>query len=150
MPKTDLSAGTTLQEPLSAAVDTLADQPDRWPAQLAALTGYLRAEAEAAGLDPALARRLACRQAARWAHEYGGGLFYVPKPDSLERALRDLAIWADHDGTVEGANGIRRLARRYKLSEKQIYLILATQRELNRRRQPLGAPPPSGPDSNQG
>jgi Mor family transcriptional regulator len=78
------------------------------------------------------ARRIGGRQMARIAREFGGGYFYVPKADALERALRDLRLWTDFDGTVTGAQGINALARREGLTAVRVRDILKAQEEIHR------------------
>lgn len=125
---------------LADAVEQLADTPGRWPAQLVGMTDLVLDEVQAIlpRLDPPEARRLAYRIVARFSREYGGDHLYVPKPDALVRVLRDLALWAEHDGTVDGPKGINALARRHGLSSIRVWSILKAQRELHRRRVQMG------------
>ena len=104
--------------------------PDRWPQQLADLTDLVLAEI---GTD-AQARLLACRIVTRITQEYGGTSLYVPKSDAIDRALRNLSIWAAHDGTVDGPRGIRSLAKSHKMSANAIWDILRQERALHRGR----------------
>jgi Mor family transcriptional regulator len=75
------------------------------------LPGDVRKIAELCGLDTAL---LICR-------EFGGTRPYIPKLDDLYREVRDAKIRADYDA---GGVTVAMLARRYKLSERQIFNIL--------------------------
>jgi Mor family transcriptional regulator len=119
-----------------AGAASLAADPQRWPRQMAELTDLLADEAlrTRPELGPELARALAGRQMARLAREFGGGNFYLPKGDALERALRDIRVWSDFDGTTDGPGGAETLARREGLSTIYVYRILAAQRDLHRAR----------------
>lgn len=77
-------------------------------------------------------RLLGSRIAARLCRELGGASIYVPKSDSIDRALRDQRITTEHDGTADGPNGIHALARRYNLSSIAVWGII--RRERDRRR----------------
>jgi len=101
----------TLTAPNPAALaDAAAALPDdRLPAavrELAELAADELRRADA-GLAPADCRRLGVRLAARLTDQYGGATYYWPKSDALQRAIRDLTLWAEHDGTVDGPAGIR-------------------------------------------
>jgi Mor family transcriptional regulator len=62
----------------------------------------------------------------------GGAQIYLPRGDALQRFIRDIEIWDAFHG-----NNTRQLARRYHLSEKAIYEIVARMRQLEQqRRQP--------------
>ena len=78
-------------------------------------------------------RSLAARLVAQLARHLGGGSFCIPKGLDLQRALRAARLWADYDGTVDGAHGIRALARREGLTESAVYRLLAAQRQQRRR-----------------
>lgn len=107
---------------------------NRLPHQFSELAGY--AFDEIARLIPDLderkSRLLAIHIVSRLAREYGGTSFYVPKPDAIDRALRDMRIWAEFDGTVSGPNGRKMLAIRHRMTEQGIWLILRKQRDLSR------------------
>lgn len=112
---------------------TAAPPPERWPERLATLTDLVT-DALAGSVGAAEARRLGCAVVTRLAREFGGSMWYVPKVDALERTLRNLEIWAAHDGTVDGPRGIRALARHYRLSDQQVWAVLRSERALHRRR----------------
>ena len=118
----------------------------RWPARLAEITDFLEDEMARAlpDLARAEARRVACRQTVRFIAEFAGTRPYIPKADLLQRAYRDLKIWSEHDGTVDGPRGIRVLGAKYGLSEVAVWSVLKQQRELHRRPLP-GDPCPSEP-----
>jgi Mor family transcriptional regulator len=113
----------------------------RWPEQLAELMDLV-AEVLAGVQQPLphQARHDAACIVRRLAESYGGSSFYWPKPDSLERVLRDMTIWADFDGTVHGRRGIAALAKRHALSEMRIHQILTRERTLHRARVQLSLP----------
>lgn len=126
--------------------------PDLWPERIAALVDLVLDEIQQvdARLPPALARHLASRTVVRLIREHGGTMWYIPQPGSLERVLRNLTIWAEHDGTTDGPHGVRALARRYRLSDASVWAILKVEREHHRRRvQPElpGLCPDPGPGS---
>ncbi len=120
-------------------VPTLADLPaasdalsaERWPRQMAELADFAADELVMAGLTGPEARRLGGRVAVRLCVELGGARYYWPMACAMERAMRDLLIWADHDGTVNGSHGILALSRKHRMSEIQIRRILAAQRALH-------------------
>lgn len=120
----------------AAAAEQLADDTGRWPAQLAEMTDILQDELTLAlpDLNADAVRIAAMRQIVRFCTEYGGTRPYIPKDDAIRRALRDLEIWARHDGTVEGPSGIRALGKRHNLSEVAVWSILREQRRLHIRR----------------
>jgi Mor family transcriptional regulator len=72
------------------------------------------------------------RIAARLCRELGGQRFYWPKSDAIDRALRNQTIAAEHDGTIDGPNGIKALARRYRMTEAGLYQILGAERSRRR------------------
>lgn len=125
----------------------LAAEAGRWPRQMAELTDTIADEVAAAlhGLTPAQHRMLACRVVTRLTREFGGAPLYVPKGDAIARALRNMAIWAAHDGTVDGPRGIRALAREHGLTDVAIWGILRAERAMHRPRQPARSPQ-SAPD----
>lgn len=133
-------------EDLPVLAEQLAEDLGRWPTQLAEMTEIIQDELARAlpDLSPAEARRTACRQVCRFIGEYGGTRPYIPKHDAIRRALRDLSIWSEHDGTVDGEHGIRALGAKHGLSEVAVWAVLRQQRKLNRRPLP-GDPCPSEP-----
>jgi Mor family transcriptional regulator len=123
-------------EDLPAAAAALAAREEVWPARLTELTDLL-ADALARALPELAApavRRVAVQLVTRLCEELGGSQWYWPKKDVIARALRDLAIWAAHDGTRGEGRGIRGLARRHGLSENQVWSILRAQRAQHVRR----------------
>lgn len=124
--------GATLED-LPAAAEALASEPALWPRQLAEHADALEDELQRLDtpLEPLTARRLACRLTARIARSCGGTCIYLPKDDSLERVLRDMAIWSQYDGNAET---IRSIAKQLDMTPIHVYRIIARQRALHRRR----------------
>lgn len=127
---------------LPGAACALAMEPERWPARMAEMIDLVMDEVGASALLPLPQeqRTLAVRVVTRLCQEYGGGQEYWPKPDRIARALRDARIWAEHDGTTEGARGVYALAKRHNITAVQVWAILRAQRELHRRRVRPGLP----------
>lgn len=120
----------------AAAAEQCADDAGRWPAQLAEMTDILQDELAQAlpDLPPRLIRQAACRQMCRLAVEFGGTNTYIPKGDAIARVLRNLALWGEFDGTVDGPRGVRALARQHGLSEISVWRVLSEQRRRHRAR----------------
>lgn len=125
---------TQYLDDLPAAAEGISADTERWPAQMAELADFAADELLRCGLDRSTARRYGCRVAARLCQEFGGARYYWPRADALARAVRDMQIWAEHDGTRDGPNGISAIARRYKLTDNQIWAILRAQRLMHRAR----------------
>jgi len=120
----------------AALADAAAALPDdRLPAQMREIADICANELyrTAPGLSPADCRALGVCVAARLARDLGGASYYWPKSDALERTLRDLSLWAHHDGTVDGPLGIRALARQHGLTDIYVWRILARERERHLR-----------------
>ena len=63
----------------------------------------------------------------------GGSVLYLPRGESLKKAMRDAAIFRDwRDRNVQPAD----LVRKYRLSSPTVYDIIARQRALHRRNEP--------------
>lgn len=118
---------------LPAQAARFAGTPERWPAPLAELFDLAADEIGASGLlpRPEDRRALAARVVTRLSMALGGSRLYWPKPDAIARAIRDARIWAEHDGTRNGPQGSRALARRYRLTEVQVRAIVRAQRALH-------------------
>lgn len=118
--------------PYRLSGDDFPDLPvEHWERGMAEMADLLADELRQAQVDvpPALAGRLAWRIC----REFGGKSWYIPKGEKLERARRELTIYAEHDGTRHGPNGIVALAARHGLSEIYVYRLLDRQRELRRK-----------------
>lgn len=120
--------------PLDPSLETVLDDPERWEAAMVEICDYAADEAEQAGLAWPQARRIGARIARRLCQEMGGVRYYWPRGDAFERAVRDLQIWEEFDGTVDGAHGISVLSRRHGMSDIHLYRIIARQRALHRQR----------------
>jgi Mor family transcriptional regulator len=114
------------------AAEHLAGDAQVWPRQMGEITETL-AEELTRELGPAHARRLAGRLMARIAREFGGSTLYIPKCDALDRLLRNAAMWADWDGSVDGPRGVRAIAKRERISMVHAYRVLAFHRALHAR-----------------
>ncbi|WP_295386175.1 Mor transcription activator family protein [uncultured Thiodictyon sp.] len=101
---------------------------------IAEIVDFAIAELESCGLAADDARRFGCRVAARLCSEVGGTRYYWPRGMAIERAIRDLHIWSEHDGTVDGKNGIKALAKRHKMTDVHVWRILKAQREARHQR----------------
>jgi len=77
---------------------------------IARLPEIMRIIAEGGGLDTAL----------RIAKEFGGGHIYIPKLDDFIREIRDDRIRRE----VEAGATVSAVARRYLITERQVYRIL--------------------------
>lgn len=108
--------------------------PQPWEKKAALLADAILDELLAGALPADRASRLAVRLTLRLCRDLGGTRYYWPKGGAVERAARDMAIWAEHDGTVDGPHGIRALSRNHGLSDMHIWRILSRQRELHRRK----------------
>ncbi|MCF6265247.1 MAG: hypothetical protein L3J57_01725 [Desulfuromusa sp.] len=72
------------------------------------------------GIDPELARKAALQAADRIRHEHGGTQMYIPKGAHMVLTQRDWQIWEEFN-----TNNRRELAKKYDLTERSIYLIIA-------------------------
>lgn len=111
------------------AVDELTVDPGRWERGMADVAETIISELNRLGI--ANAARVGCQVAISLCQERGGSYWYIPRGEGLSRAVRDMAIWHEHDGTVSGANGIEVLAKRHGLTEISVWRILARQRALH-------------------
>ena len=100
----------------------------KWPQSLADLADVIASELKREGVaDPgAKSRKLALVLA----HYLGGRAYYIPTGEKLKAALRDLEIferWYQNEPMDS-------IATHYKLSHPQLYVIIAEQRKLHRKR----------------
>jgi len=111
-----------------------ADLPEvarnRWPADLVALLD-VAAQALAEQMPEAQAEQVATTVVAAIARYHGGRMFYLPKGQGLERALRDRAIYRQYQ---HSRGSILQLVEHYHLSEQAVYKIIDEQRSLHIRR----------------
>lgn len=112
---------------LLQAVATLDDH--HWPYRLTEMVEVMAAAALRQGMaaDQAEALRLAHWAVLVVADHFGGRQTYLPRGDSLRRALRDNHIWHEFNG-----RNVDELGSKYKMSAVRIYSILAEQRALHR------------------
>ena len=105
----------------------MTEKPSRAESLLSEMSELIASELAARGI--ASPGELAAACVGRLAKALGGCQFYLPKGAGLDRHLRDLAICACHDGTVDGPRGVATLARKHGLSELSVWRILASGRK---------------------
>ncbi|MER2529209.1 MAG: Mor transcription activator family protein [Candidatus Competibacter denitrificans] len=96
--------------------------PDTYPGILTDLIALVGARARAY-LPPDAADALACELTEDVRLKFGGALIYVPKGCANDRTDRNAAIWRDFNGRNHA-----QLARKYGLTLRRIYNILAAER----------------------
>ncbi len=107
------------------------DIRQRWPSTLQSLSELLHLELKRQGIDqPYLSDKLVISLS----HYFGGRDIYIPTPNNLQVALRNIQIWRDFDG-----RNTEQLAIQHQLTERQITSILKEQRaaEFHRRQRAL-------------
>lgn len=116
---------------LPADLSKLAEKlTDQWTGRLEEMADILADETARTcpELPADTVRRLAVRLTMRQCQEYGGTSWYWLKVDFLERIMRNMLIYSEHDGTANGKNGIKALARRYRVSSKTIWAVIRQER----------------------
>lgn len=101
----------------------------KWPQALADMLMVIESAYRRGGDSDETARVRAFVAVRALAIYHGGRIFYLPKGQQIDRALRDREIWERHNG-----HNVAELAREYELNEVHIYRILAEQRKLARSR----------------
>lgn len=101
----------------------------KWPQALTDMLSVIEAAHRQRGDDDKTARTLAFIAVRALAHYHGGHIFYLPKGEQIDRALRDREIFECFNGT-----NVSELASKYNLNDVRIYKILAEQRKLARDR----------------
>lgn len=96
-----------------------------WPDTLAELVDVFTAHFASRGVEEATAAAEARAVAIRLAKHFGGRAVYLPNGKNMETALRDDEIYRR-----VGRETVDQLARYYRLSQTQIYDIIARQRKL--------------------
>lgn len=103
----------------------------RWPEALVTMMEVARLALVRELEDEQLARRLSAIAVRALAKYHGGRMFYLPKGDELDRAIRDKRMWDVYDGT---RSKVLQLADEHGLTEQQTYAILNRQRAIHRKR----------------
>lgn len=108
--------------------------PPDYPELLADLAAHLYQHLTVHGIDAPAAETMARASAEHIRQHWGGIEIYFPKGLSFEISQRNAEIWRKFNG-----ENTDKLAREYKLTERQVTSIIAEQRALDRRRrqQPL-------------
>lgn len=81
------------------------------------------------GIDPEVARKIALKAVDKLRTEHGGQQLYIPKGAIMELTQRDWHIWDEFNGFNRSE-----LAKKYKLTERSIYLIVARCRDEHDRK----------------
>jgi len=126
--------GELFNEPLPDDLLDHLEDPEvraRWPQGLVDMLDVVTEVIVRQGQPREQAARLSACVVRALAHYFGGRMTYIPRGDSLDRALRDKAIWDAHDGR---RTSVQELAVQHRLTEQQVYAILREQRALHRRR----------------
>lgn len=100
-----------------------------WPQTLVDMVQVVEAEYRREGLDEQDAGRFAIRAIKALAKYHGGRMWYLPKGERLDNALRDRRIFKQLR-----RGGAKALAVEHKLTEQRIYEIYREQRALFQRR----------------
>lgn len=99
----------------------------RWPRSVVDLIDVLENELKRQNVSNP--RELARKQAVALSCFLGGRQFYIPCGDTILTALRDDLLYCQFNG-----RNMEELRRQYRLSQPQIYQIIARQRKLHTRR----------------
>lgn len=102
---------------------------DKWPRTLVDLVDVATNDMKHAGINPNEASRCARISVGAIARYHGGRVFYLPRGEALEQALRNQQIWQEFTG-----DNVQALVAKFKLSDKQIYQVLNQHRQLRRER----------------
>ncbi|MCG6659881.1 positive regulator of late transcription [Halomonas campisalis] len=97
----------------------------KWPKKLMEVTDVAEQALVNHGLEQNRSRELAKVVIKALAFLHGGRVFYFPKGEGLDLALRDREIWERFDG-----HNHEELSREHGLTTTRIYGILAEQRKL--------------------
>ena len=100
---------------------------DKWPQALWDLVDVVESKLKTHHANDA--RDLAYKAVSAIAEYHGGRMFYLPKGDSLKRAITHREIWDNFNGT-----NIDDLVVKYKLGTQAIYDIIKKQRKLSENR----------------
>ncbi|WKE64355.1 Mor transcription activator family protein [Gallaecimonas kandeliae] len=105
------------------------DLKSAWPVTLANLVEVFKAAFARKGLSEKQALELAQHAVVAQAHYMGGREFYLPRGDSLQRALRNMQVWQEFNG-----RNIDALMAKYGFTRQGIAKILREQRSLARKK----------------
>lgn len=101
----------------------------KWPKDLSALIDIYSAALQRLGYSQQETSKISHLLLAEQAVYCGGRYFYLPKPDALKKAVRDVEIhrdWSEHNLLPDA------LAEKYQLSNIHIYRILKQQQNYRR------------------
>ncbi|MGI1669983.1 MAG: hypothetical protein K6L74_06605 [Neptuniibacter sp.] len=128
----DLLGEDTFTDDLASHLSEIpAEVRRKWPKDLAALIDIFSDELERQGYAQEESQRITHRLLAAQSMYCGGRYFYLPKPDALEKAVRDLDLYKDWaDNGLEPSE----LAKKYKVSVQHVYRIIKEQRAYYRKR----------------
>ncbi|PLY02751.1 MAG: transcriptional regulator [Desulfuromonas sp.] len=82
-----------------------------------------------AGIAPEIARAAALKAADRVRERHGGEQLYIPKGVAIALSERDWEIWREYNGSNSFV-----LAKKHKLTERQIYNVISRCRAEHDRR----------------
>lgn len=99
-------------------------QKKRIPELLVDLADHARVVLQKAGADENVADELSWRLAQKMGEHWGGQNINFPRGYQLSKMRRDVEIYLEFNG-----NNCNELARKYKLSVQQIYMIIKEQRK---------------------
>lgn len=103
-----------------------AEIKDKWPKMLVDYIDVVAAKFVRDGMAKDDALHLATGAVTAICEAFGGQTHYLPRGDSVKRAIRDKRVWEDFNG-----RNVHELVRKYRLSEMKIYTILKEQKHLH-------------------
>lgn len=106
--------------------DATPEQKNHWPLALVELIDVLKFSRIKSGENKTEAEKQSIELALDISGHFGGSQFYLPKPNHLEKFVRDIKLFGEFNG-----NNIKELARKYSLTEVQVYSIIREQRQLH-------------------
>ena len=101
----------------------------KWPNTLLEIMELNQRVLVAAGIPAAQSIELSQQLTREYARTFGGLQMYCPKQDKIEKTIRDRSIYHEYQ-TGKAAE----LARKYNLSEVQVYSIYKQQRALHQQK----------------
>lgn len=100
---------------------------NKWPGRLVEIFDVVNSCVKRNGVEKEKSSSLSEAIVSEIAQLFGGMQFYLPTGNKLKLALRDARIFTEFTG-----DNTAELARKYNLSQANIYLILKKQREERR------------------